>query len=881
MSDEAFARRFYSDRAELIALGVPLQSQRDEFTGEELYTLRSEQLLPAAARARRRRARGAPDRALPARGQVRVRGAAAARAPEPRARPRRLRRGADRHRRARRGARPRLLARDAGPPRQARERRSRSSARCSSTTGRSTRDERRRAHAQPVRAPSGQRPLVRRRPRPRPRGHPHLPRLAHPRRDPLRDAARARLPHAGRLRHRRATAAGRRGRSATRPARRGSRCSGDTAWWVERAYGRPRPARGRRLRHRLLEPRASSPRGCCGRTGARCRVAPDELRARGRARRSGASARRTRAAAPSSPREAPARRRRRPRRAARPGPVAPERFGRPPGAARVPARRLRRGREADDPGARARRALPRSRADSSRSTSRCSTSSTSAAAATPSTPSSRGDEVHVDKELFGDTFRAPPRLTPLEARAIRLALEFVGPMIAADAHTPLDRVRRKLEETFGEFELAQTPEPHVARAEEELVATLTEAIRERRLVEIEYLKEGEETPSTRLVEPYALERELPYWYVHTWDRTRDGAALLPPRPDAQRAACRRALRAARGLRAAPARASAHARTYPLPARGRALGGRARRAAARGRLGVARACRSAARTGSSARSFLPRRGGRARAGRAPRHDRRARARARGELVVRRLADPRRSRPAARARTPRPPPGADSTASVPPCASAIERAMKSPRPVPGFVWRRLATRPNFSKISALVLGGDARARGRATSTTMRPSSGYARTSTSSPAGEYLTALSIRFESTWRSRARSPRIRGSGRRDLGADAHLVLADLGGRDRVVHERGEVDVRERVAERPGLDPRGVEDVADPAPRAGSSRADQARGTPRAARGRAPASAAWSVCAAPITAAIGLRSSCETSETKSARSAESRRSSSTVRRSAS
>src|SRR5690242_21931930 len=48
MSDEAFARRFYSDRAGLIALGVPLQSQRDEFPGEELYTLRSEQyFLPA------------------------------------------------------------------------------------------------------------------------------------------------------------------------------------------------------------------------------------------------------------------------------------------------------------------------------------------------------------------------------------------------------------------------------------------------------------------------------------------------------------------------------------------------------------------------------------------------------------------------------------------------------------------------------------------------------------------------------------------------------------------------------------------------------------------------------------------------------------------
>ncbi len=42
MSDEAFARRFYSDRAELLGLGVPLDSQRDEFTGEELYNLRSE-----------------------------------------------------------------------------------------------------------------------------------------------------------------------------------------------------------------------------------------------------------------------------------------------------------------------------------------------------------------------------------------------------------------------------------------------------------------------------------------------------------------------------------------------------------------------------------------------------------------------------------------------------------------------------------------------------------------------------------------------------------------------------------------------------------------------------------------------------------------------
>ena len=133
----------------------------------------------------------------------------------------------------------------------------------------------------------------------------------------------------------------------------------------------------------------------------------------------------------------------------------------------------------------------------------------------------RGAEVHVDKELWGDTFRMPPRLTPLEARAIRLALEYVGPMIAADAHTPLARVRRKLEETFGQFELAQTPQPTIERAEEDLVSTLARGMRELKLVEIEYQKEVDAQPSTRLVEPYSLERQLPNWYVHTWDRSSD------------------------------------------------------------------------------------------------------------------------------------------------------------------------------------------------------------------------------------------------------------------------------------------------------------------------------------------------------------------------
>jgi predicted DNA-binding transcriptional regulator YafY len=119
-------------------------------------------------------------------------------------------------------------------------------------------------------------------------------------------------------------------------------------------------------------------------------------------------------------------------------------------------------------------------------------------------------------------FRRAPKLTPLEARAIRLAIEYVGPTIAADSHKTLARVRKKLEDTFGQFELAQTPAPRIADDEERLVKTLSDGAEKRRVVEIEYLKEGEELPSVRLVEPYSFERELPVWRVHTWDRSAEG-----------------------------------------------------------------------------------------------------------------------------------------------------------------------------------------------------------------------------------------------------------------------------------------------------------------------------------------------------------------------
>jgi predicted DNA-binding transcriptional regulator YafY len=68
--------------------------------------------------------------------------------------------------------------------------------------------------------------------------------------------------------------------------------------------------------------------------------------------------------------------------------------------------------------------------------------------------------------------------------------------------------------------MREAPEPNVGEEEETLIRTLSQAIEEHRLVLIQYV-DAEGEASERTVEPYAFERELPNWYVHCWDRTRD------------------------------------------------------------------------------------------------------------------------------------------------------------------------------------------------------------------------------------------------------------------------------------------------------------------------------------------------------------------------
>jgi proteasome accessory factor C len=136
--------------------------------------------------------------------------------------------------------------------------------------------------------------------------------------------------------------------------------------------------------------------------------------------------------------------------------------------------------------------------------------------------STENGHVMVDKELYGDTFRRPARLSPLEAKALLRALDVISPLVAAEAHTTLATVRAKVEAAFGSYALADTPAPHETDAAEHAVTVLSAGVRDRRLVEITYLSRSSNEFSTRTVEPYLLRRDDRGWYVETWDRSREG-----------------------------------------------------------------------------------------------------------------------------------------------------------------------------------------------------------------------------------------------------------------------------------------------------------------------------------------------------------------------
>ena len=518
MSDEAFARRFYSDRAELTALGVPLTSQRDEFTGEELYSLRSEHYFLdqldleedelAALQTALYTLEGKFAYAEPLR--LALQNLA-------------LGRPGFRHPPTATAERVRVTAPDYSPELAARLSKLESAISKQRTiqfrywSPARERETERRLNPYALRLDEGVWYVV---------GH-----------DLDRDATRTFRVARIRSDIRFATRRERDFRQpaefdvdahrVARPWQIGEQAGvarievqGDTAWWVHRTLSDAGTVTDGVFEtpYAVLGPLVS---WVLRQNGRAIPLEPPDLRDEVadalrllRERHEGA--------APDHARERRAERRVAPERQPA-GPVAPERFGVLQALLAYLLAECgdERGTTLDANELAARFSIPREELQETLSLLNLVNFGGGCYTVYAEVNEDTG-RVRVDKELYGDVFRKAPKLTPLEARAIRLAIEYVGPTIAADAHTPLARVRRKLEETFGQFELAPAGAEGAGDDEEALVRTLSQGAEKRRLVELEYLKEGEEGPSTRLVEPYTIERELPFWRVHTWDRTVDG-----------------------------------------------------------------------------------------------------------------------------------------------------------------------------------------------------------------------------------------------------------------------------------------------------------------------------------------------------------------------
>ena len=124
-----------------------------------------------------------------------------------------------------------------------------------------------------------------------------------------------------------------------------------------------------------------------------------------------------------------------------------------------------------------------------------------------------GDTVVVQKETYGDSFARPARLSPLEAKALLWALEFIGDRLPIEAGGSLSSVRQKLEAVMDQDALPTVELGRTQVANSGVAAVMGHAIREDLLLEIEYWTESRGAITRRTIEPHLLVNARDAWYV--------------------------------------------------------------------------------------------------------------------------------------------------------------------------------------------------------------------------------------------------------------------------------------------------------------------------------------------------------------------------------
>jgi predicted DNA-binding transcriptional regulator YafY len=130
----------------------------------------------------------------------------------------------------------------------------------------------------------------------------------------------------------------------------------------------------------------------------------------------------------------------------------------------------------------------------------------------------QGDEIYVDPEPYSDNFARPARLLPLEAKALVAAIDLLGDHLPEGS---LRSARERIVAALGDdpaqegLQIAGT-----AHDDSELARKINTAIAERRLLKLDYYKENEDEFTERNVEPYALINGHEGWYLFSYDRGR-------------------------------------------------------------------------------------------------------------------------------------------------------------------------------------------------------------------------------------------------------------------------------------------------------------------------------------------------------------------------
>jgi proteasome accessory factor C len=123
--------------------------------------------------------------------------------------------------------------------------------------------------------------------------------------------------------------------------------------------------------------------------------------------------------------------------------------------------------------------------------------------------------VEVDPEPYSDNFARPARLLPVEAKALVAAIDLIGEHLPQGS---LTSAREKIVKALGEDPMEQGLQvAHAASDDSGVARVVSKAIKKRVLLELDYYKENEDEFSARRVEPYALINGREGWYVATYD----------------------------------------------------------------------------------------------------------------------------------------------------------------------------------------------------------------------------------------------------------------------------------------------------------------------------------------------------------------------------